>query len=188
MEKESGYIGLDQRSEIKDDTLIFRLTECIVIFTVASFIGWLYEIAMDWIVWGSLSDRGILHLPLCPIYGFGVLFIMALLGKKKKLIYIFLYGTVISTALELAASYLIEWMFHFRLWTYEHWPFHFQGRISLLSSLIFGVFSVFVIGLICPQIKKRLLRLSTAAQIVLDVVLAGAVILDAAVVLCGAWV
>ena len=60
--------------------LISRITRYIVCFILASLIGWLYEIVMGLIVWGQFVDRGVLHLPLCPIYGFGVLLILVLIA------------------------------------------------------------------------------------------------------------
>lgn len=151
--------------------LISRITRYIVCFILASLIGWLYEIVMGLIVWGQFVDRGVLHLPLCPIYGFGVLLILAAVGKKRTFLRIFVYGTVLSTVLELAASYLLEWVFHLRLWDYELWPLQFQGRISLPSSLIFGLLSVLMIGLFYPLISKGVSKLSPAVQVILDVVL-----------------
>ena len=35
--------------------------------------GWLYEVACVYVMFGIYVDRGVLHLPACPIYGFGML-------------------------------------------------------------------------------------------------------------------
>ena len=165
----------------KKALLISKITRYIVCFILAGLIGWLYEIVMGLIVWGKFFDRGVLHLPLCPIYGFGVLLILAAVGKKRTFLRIFIYGTVLSTVLELVASYLLEWIFHLRLWDYELWPLQFQGRISLPSSLIFGLFSVLMIGLVYPLISKGVSKLPPAVQVIHDVVMLGAVVLDAAI-------
>lgn len=159
-----------------------KITQVIFCFVVGSFIGWLYEVAMGVIIWKQYMDRGVLHLPLCVIYGFGALAIMAFLGKRRSLPVIFLYGVVISTIVELSASYVIEWVSGRQLWNYLHWPLHFfQGRISLPSSMLFGLFSMIVIGIVYPMIEKWVEKMPAGAVILLDIILVAAVAADAAV-------
>lgn len=166
---------------MKNHPLFSGLTKYIFCFIIGSLVGWLYEVVLGLIVTGVWSDRGILNLPLCPIYGFGVLLILAALGekRKRKLLYIFLYGFIISTVLELIASYLIEWILHIRLWSYEQWPLHFEWRISLPSSIIFGLFSLLVIGLIYPLIEKTVPKMPLFLRILLDITLLAVVAADA---------
>ena len=165
---------------MKNGSLFRKLTGYLLCFIIGSLVGWLYEVILGLIVTGEWSDRGILYLPLCPIYGFGVLLILAALGEKRKRkpLYIFLYGFVLSTVLELTASYLIEWTLHMRLWSYEQWPLHFEWRISLPSSIIFGLFSLLVIGLIYPLIEKFVSKMPLFLGILLDIMLLAAVITD----------
>ena len=149
----------------------YSLYQMFLMFCVWSFIGWGIEVCYMTLETGEYQNRGFLNMPICPIYGFGVLLILAAVGKKRTFLRIFVYGTVLSTVLELAASYLLEWVFHLRLWDYELWPLQFQGRISLPSSLIFGLLSVLMIGLFYPLISKGVSKLSPAVQVILDVVL-----------------
>ena len=158
-----------------------KLTQYLLCFMTGSLGGWVYETVLELVVTGYWADRGVLHLPICPIYGFGALIILAALGKKRGLTQAFLYGVVLSTALELAASYLLEWRFHLQLWSYQQWPLNFQGRISLPSSLIFGIFSMIFFGLGYPRIEKLVSRLPVTAQILIDSMLLIAVIVDGAV-------
>ncbi len=166
--------------EVKRHTWYVKMTQYIFCFVIGSFVGWLYEIAMGFIVWKHYMDRGVLHLPLCPIYGFGAFVIMAFLRKRRNLPMIFLYGVVISTAVELGASYVIEWATGQQLWDYSHWPLHFfQGRISLPSSIFFGIFSMLVIGIVYPRIEKWVEKMPAAAAVLLDMIIVAAVAVDA---------
>ncbi len=172
--------------ELKQHKWHIKITNYIFCFIMGSFIGWLYEIAMGFIFWGKYMDRGVLHLPICPIYGFGAFIIMAFLGKRRSLPVIFLYGAVISTVIELGASYMIEWILGQQLWTYAHWPLHFfSGRISLPSSILFGIFSVVVIGAVFPQIEKWVLKMPAAPRIVLDIIIIAVLAADTLVTFCG---
>ena len=130
------------------------ITEYILLFALASCIGWLYEMICVWILYGYYFDRGVLHLPMCPIYGVGILLLMLVLKRVNHTAGIFLGSFIIATGVELGASYLLEYGFHRVLWSYEGWPGSFQDRISLVSSLIFGVMATVFIKLVKPKIDK----------------------------------
>ena len=62
----------------------YSLTEYLLMFFLASFIGWLYEIICVYVVFGKYLDRGVLHIPCCPIYGFGMLILFFIFRKRKN--------------------------------------------------------------------------------------------------------
>ena len=130
-----------------------QVTTYIMVFTVSSFIGWLYETIITSIRWGTFAERGFLNSPICPIYGFGALLLLCLLRRFHSSVVIFLASTVVTTVVELVASYLLEIFLHKQLWTYKHWPLHFQGRISFFSSVLFGAFGVLLMKLVYPLVK-----------------------------------
>ena len=107
-----------------------KLQEYFLYFMFYSIIGWCYEVFLEVVVyrWG-FSNRGVLFGPYCVIYGFGgpycviygfgaliLIFSLSWLMKKKirvwKLniipILVFLGIVVITTVVELAASYIME--------------------------------------------------------------------------------
>ena len=118
-------------------------------FTVCAFCGWIYEVLLEFAVYHRYSDRGVLHLPVCPIYGFGGLALLMLFRRRNGWQFVFIISTVMTTVLEFGASYLLE-HFGYRLWDYSDWPFDFEGRVSLLSSLIFGMLAVGLIKGVHP--------------------------------------
>ena len=130
------------------------ITEYILLFALASCIGWLYEMVCVWILYGYYFDRGVLHLPMCPIYGVGILLLMLVLKRVNHTAGIFLGSFIIATGVELGASYLLEYGFHRILWSYEGWPGSFQDRISLVSSIIFGLMATIFIKVIKPPIDR----------------------------------
>jgi len=131
--------------------LLVKLAFC---FMVASFIGWLYEITAGFLVFGFYFDRGVLHLPFCPIYGFGMLALLLIFRKTKSWLLVFFGSIGITTLLELIVSYLAQYLFHTELWNYGLWPLNFEGRISLISSLIFGLMAIAFIKGIWPLTNK----------------------------------
>ena len=122
-------------------------------FTVCAFVGWLYEVVLEWIVYRDYIDRGLLPLPVCPIYGFGAMALLLLFRRDHRWWVVLLGSTVLTTVLELGASYLLERM-GLRLWDYSAWPMQFEGRISVLSSLVFGVLALALVGGVHPLLRR----------------------------------
>lgn len=112
-------------------------------FMVAGFIGWLYEVITVWVLWDCFDDRGILHIPIVPIYAVGAFLLLIVLGEKKRNpVYVFIFSAVITTIFELGASYLLEFIFHRQFWTYKSWWGSILDRSSIISSAIFGLFAL----------------------------------------------
>ena len=144
--------GKEKRSTTHKSLL--SLCKYLFEFMLASFIGWLYEIVCVWLVFHVYYDRGILHLPLCPIYGFGLFVLTLIFGKVKSPAALFAGSFLLTTAIELAVSYIAEYKFRVILWTYEGWPLNFENRISLISSLIFALMALLFIKGLRPQIDR----------------------------------
>lgn len=123
-------------------------------FTAYSFIGWVYETVLTSIVWGKFAERGVMRLPLLPIYGFCSLLMILLLGRIKSIPLLFFLGGGIITVLELAASYILEYFVPYRLWDYSDWALNFDGRISLFSSIIFGILCILLVRVLHPAAEK----------------------------------
>ncbi len=123
-------------------------------FMLASHLGWLYEIVCVWILLRAYYDRGVLHLPMCPIYGFGLFVLLVVFRKNAHPLPVFAGSFLITSVIELAASYIVEYGFHTILWTYEGWPLNFQNRISAVSSGIFALMAVLFINVIRPLTEK----------------------------------
>lgn len=162
-----------------------KLSALILEFTAYSFIGWAYETILTSAVWGRFAQRGWLHLPICPIYGFCALALLLILRKIKNPFLIFLAGTAVTTAAELAASYVVWDFADSRLWDYDNWAFNFEGRIALGSSVIFGVLCVLLMKVLHPaaayladKVGGRVLNISAAITL-------AAILADAAATLAG---
>jgi len=126
-------------------------------FMVYSFAGWLWEKIFMLMVDGTFQERGFLHIPVCTIYGFAIFLILFLFYKKNyKSITIFLGSAFVTCVLEFVTSWEMEKLFHRTWWDYSGWIFNFQGRISLLTSIGFGVVSILVVNWIHPYLSKVL--------------------------------
>ena len=130
------------------------LCSYVVEFTVCALCGWLYEEGLELAVNHAYADRGVLHLPLLPIYGFGGLLVIFLFRKRNHWLWVFGMSTLATTVLELVASYPIERILGYLPWYYGAWPLNFEGRISVLSSLIFGALALLLVKAVHPLCRK----------------------------------
>lgn len=135
-------------------TILKKLSAAVVLFTFCGMCGWVYETAVTSYLWGHFAERGFLHIPVLPIYGVFAFLMLPLFKKHNGWLTVFFGGMAFTTALELICSYLIEWVLGKGLWSYKSWDFNYDGRISLYSSLVFGVFAVILIKLALPMIRK----------------------------------
>ena len=135
-------------------------------FIAYSFIGWFFETIVCSIIAGRLVERGFLNSPICPIYGVGALICIMLLDNRIKNVFVlFFSGMIVTTIVEYIAALLLESIFHKRWWNYSRYRFHFQGRISLVGSVAFGILTVLLIKFMHPFIRKLINRFPKWLQI-----------------------
>ena len=111
-------------------------------FVIAGLVGWIYEVVTVWILFDRFENRGLLHLPILPIYAVGAFLLLIIIKKKRNPVILFTAAFVITTLFELGSAYLLEFIFHKRFWTYETWPLSILDRSSAVSSAIFGILAV----------------------------------------------
>lgn len=117
-----------------------KLAYLFIIFIFCSFIGWLIESLLSYFENKKIINRGFLIGPYCPIYGLGVIVLIALLKKYyNDLIVLFIMSVVICSILEYLTSFILEKTFKARWWDYSHIPFNINGRICLSYSILFGI-------------------------------------------------
>ena len=128
-------------------------------FIVYSFMGWIWETVITTIDTGTLQKRGFLDVPILPIYGFAIVFIVTLFYKRGfSTPKIFLGSALITTIQEFITSWALEKIFHQRWWDYSQMRFQIQGRICLLGAITFGVASVLIVLLIHPVVESAITK------------------------------
>ena len=140
------------------------LYQICIYFVLYSFIGWVIEVIFHAVTLGKVINRGFLNGPVCPVYGFGMLAVLATAGGLKDVLgatsvdtvgfgWLFLGGVVLATLVELIAGYLLDHFFHARWWDYSDKPFNFHGYICLEFSLLWGLGCVIAVRLAHPLLS-----------------------------------
>ena len=128
---------------------------CFLYFLIYSFIGWLMEVIGKFFEYKRFINRGFLIGPICPIYGYGVLAIIFLIGDNKSdILTVFLKSIFICSILEYFTSYFMEKLFKARWWDYSRRKYNINGRICLETMIPFGLLGTLVVYAIHPIIVK----------------------------------
>ena len=121
----------------------YQPMQWLFLFFFYSFFGWIFETIYVSVHEGHFVNRGFIRGPFLPLYGCGG--IMMLLASKpfyENIVLVFVSGCIGATALEYITAVVMEALFKVRYWDYSHKKIHFQGRISLESTLAWGVCTV----------------------------------------------
>ncbi|HOS29942.1 MAG TPA: putative ABC transporter permease [Treponemataceae bacterium] len=123
----------------------------VLLFFVYSFIGYVCEILYVSSIQRRFVDRGFLHGPICPVYGFGALLVIFLLKPVSHSIPIlFISAVILTSVLEYFTGFLLETLFNTKWWDYSQYKFNIKGRVCLLNSLLFGILSLIGVRIIHP--------------------------------------
>lgn len=127
--------------------VVRTLVKCYWIFLIGSFIGCLIEELWCFIKNKCFQIRSsLIHLPLIPIYGIASLFIIIIADRVGYNLWkVFVVGAFVATFVEYVCSYVQEKFFHTKSWDYSEFRYNLNGRVNLLYSIGFGLFSILLI-------------------------------------------
>ena len=150
-----------------------------------SFVGWVYESLLCSFSARRWINRGFLNGPYCPIYGFGAVLDLLILGRITQPVLLFFLGALVTCTLEYLTSYVMEKLFHARWWDYSERKFNLNGRVCLIGAVVFGAFSVVLILLIHPAVARATAWLPPLARHILSAALLVLLLTDTAVTVGG---
>lgn len=174
-----------------------EILNIIILFFITSFIGWIYESILNFIINHSFIDIGFLSLPICPIYGFTMTLLYVFIGlvsipkgiykliiydiKNKllaRIIFYSIFSFLIVNTLELITGFIFNKVFSIRLWDYSHIPYNLNGYISLFTSLGWLILIPLAMELIYKPIYYLIKKVSFKIRLVISMTLIIFFILD----------
>lgn len=166
--------------------MIFNTIETIFLWLIIySIIGWIYESILCSVTEKRFVNRGFLNGPYCPIYGFGAVLDILILGKIENPLLLFILSAVLTCTLEYITSYLMEKLFHARWWDYSSRKFNINGRVCLIGAFAFGSLSLILIKLVHPLTLKFIGMMSDAVFHITVISLAIIFITDNVITIAG---
>ena len=156
-----------------------------ILTALCSFCGWIAETILFYVWRSEFVDRGLLTLPLCPLYGLSMLAAYGIMrtpqsGFWKKLyskpktkggkvaaviLSVILYAVLaalLATLAELITGIFYYKKFGVRLWSYHSYDNSLGGYVCLQYSLMWGVLAVVFMGLVWHPLMQLLSRVDIA--------------------------
>ena len=161
-----------KRIEIINYMRRYSITNLIFLFFILSFIGWIWEVSLHLITLGKFINRGALHGPWLPIYGFGGIIILLVLYKfRSKVINHLALSAILCGFLEYFSSLALEMTYGQKWWDYSGYFINLNGRICAEGLLVFALGGMFIVYILAPYMDNLLRKLNKKVAILLCMIL-----------------
>lgn len=158
-------------------------------FMLYCFIGWIYEVILEFSYGHGFVNRGFLHGPYLPVYGFGALLVLFTIRPfARKRIYVgkvlvtpaivFLLIFLLVTVVEYCAGVILDVGFGKQLWDYSNEILNINGIVCLFASLKFATGGTVFLYLLQPLFEKLIAFMPKVLANVLFILLFITIIID----------
>lgn len=151
---------------------------------IFGFLGWVTEVIFAAVRQKKFVNRGFLNGPVCPIYGFGTLALIAAAKPFQdlfvvwRILLIFFLSAVIATVLEYLTGLVLSRVFHKKWWDYTGIKGNLGGYVCLPFSLLWGAVGTAVVLFVYPLVRRLVALTASATAVVILTVLLGILLLD----------
>lgn len=151
---------------------VYSLSQWLLFFYVYCFFGWIFESGFVSIRKKRFVNRGFMHGPFLPLYGFGaILALIVTIPVRGNYVLMYLFGAVAATILEYVTGVVMEAVFKVRYWDYSNQKFNFQGHVCLSSTIAWGFLVIFLVEVVQQPIERMILSIHGIWQEILVYVL-----------------
>jgi len=127
-------------------------------FVIGCLFGTLFEELLYFAMHGSYSCRaGVLYGPFSPLYGFGVVLILLILGRKNNsrgIFLTFILSSLLGGVTEYVVSLIVELFFKIRFWDYSNMFLNIHGRTTIPFMAAWGLFATILLKVLYPFLSK----------------------------------
>lgn len=160
----------------------YCFTKIFIFFVIGCIIGTYYEEILNFVKYGTYSDRqGLLYGPFSPIYGVGIAIFVVFLGKHndtRPLWKTLLYASLIGGVTEFMTSWIADTFFHVEFWDYSGYFLNIAGRTTIPFIIGWGIGGTILMKVIYPFISKWLEKIPYKIGHPLYIILLVFIILD----------
>ncbi len=139
----------------------YSVWSLLAMFFGFSFVGWVWEVALHFLSDHTFVNRGTLHGPWLPIYGFGCLLILVLLNRfRSRPAVEFLCAVALCGLVEYFTAYFLELTHNgHKWWDYSGYFLNLHGRICGEGLLVFGLGGIAVVYFLAPLLDNFLRKM-----------------------------
>lgn len=157
----------------------YSLYQWMIFFFFYCLVGWVWESCYVSAKKRKWVNRGFLHGPFLPIYGFGAISVLWItLPVRQNSWAVVIAGAVGATVLEYITGAVMERLFHVRYWDYSNQRCNLNGYICLTSTIAWGIFSVILVQYVHHYVETVIARMPDTWLVVLDIMLAALMFVD----------
>ena len=174
-----------ERKRIKIDyNKKYEISSIILFFFIFSFIGWIWEVSLYLFRDGMLVNRGTLHGPWLPIYGWGCTIIILLTRFKKfreilkNPVLTFIIIVIVCSIIEYMTSWYIELVSGLRYWDYTGVFLNLNGRICFECSAFFGLGGALCVYIVAPFLERKIQKIMKRTKIIICIILLSLITID----------
>lgn len=159
--------------------LIFK--KIVIIFLISSFLGACYEEVLNFIInktW--VSRQTVLYGPFNPVYGFGIILLIALLSKKKNKNFfrLWLYSSIIGGLFEYSYGFIVHLLFGICFWDYSNYFLNLNGYTTIPYIIGWGFLGAILIKYIYPWLNPKLEKMTSKLNNILFILITILLFLD----------
>ncbi len=137
--------------------------EMILVFAIASIIGYFIETGYVFFSVGKLVKRGMLIGPYCPIYGFGALILYScfynIKSNTKNLPIIFIISSLILGSFELICGLIFKYTLNIEMWNYSNKPLNVLNYTTVPILIGWGILGTIYVFFVHPLILNCINKL-----------------------------
>ncbi len=157
----------------------YSVCSLIMLFFIFSNFGWTWELLYYYLMKGKLINRGVLHGPWLPIYGFGGLIVLMLLARVRKRPFIFFISSIILCGVvEYFTGWYLETVFNSKWWNYDGYFLNLDGRICAEGLLVFGICALAFIYVLAPLLDNLIRKINRRVLLTVAVTLLVLIVAD----------
>lgn len=149
------------------------MIDLIIYFFIYSVLGVLLETVYAYIRNGYYSvRRSMLNSPMCIVYGAGaVALITTSVTESKNIFYIFIFGSLVCSAIEYALSLLYEKICGVLLWDYSNRNLNINGRVCALYTIYWGIVSILFCLYLHPAAKYIVYSINSKTKVISSIIM-----------------
>lgn len=152
----------------------YSVLNIVMLFFSFAIGGWLWEVSLYLVQHGVFINRGTLHGPWLPIYGWGGILIIILLRRfSDKPVKTAFLSLLLCGALEYGTSLYLELVKGQRWWDYSNYFLNINGRVCFEGLLVFviaGMAAIYLVGPLLDNVYKKVpakKKLAVAAVLIM---------------------
>ena len=139
----------------------YSVLSLVIMFFIFSNFGWMWELLYYYLMKGKLINRGVLHGPWLPIYGFGGMIVLTLLTRVRKRPFIFFISSIVLCGtVEYITGWILEEQFNAKWWNYEGYFLNINGRVCAEGLFVFGICALAFIYVLAPVLDNLIRKIN----------------------------